>query len=313
MRLSALYFCFFLFLTNSVNSQTVRVQASVNKNRILIGEPFWLTIEIKAADTRNLQPFKIDSLAHFEILTTDSMVTTQEGGVQSIKQYYQLTSFDSGRWVIPPVTLRPNVKTSSILMDVVFSEPFDPLQPYHDIQDIHSIKFQMGKDFEKWWYGITLTLILITLITFWLSGMRKTKNAEIKASEHAYHKARRLMEALKKRKPDPTTLYIGMVDIFRGYIFEKTGIQSLHNTSTNLLQTLQPVFKNKERYQGMAQVLRLGDHVKFAKYQPTEKEAATALDVTAESIKHIEEVLKETPPSLVAISDSGKTGLKLTK
>lgn len=295
MKRWATYFLFTLLWATPVCAQTALLQASVNKNKILIGEPFWLTLEIKTPESANIQPFKLDSLAHFEFLTKDSTTTMLEGGVKTIRQYYQLTSFDSGKWVIPPIALRPHLKTPSILIDVVFSEPFDPKQPYHDIQDIRSVKFPMDKNFEKWWYGTAVSLILLTLLVYWLTLLKKPAPAGAVITEPPYQKAKRLLDALKKGKPATEIFYTGLIEIFREYIFEKTGIRSLHNTSTDLLQRLRTVFKNSPGFDDMARTLQLSDLVKFAKYKPTEQEAATAFDTTAQSIRHIEEEMKRNP------------------
>jgi len=118
--------------TSGAISQTTIVRASTDKNKILLGEPFWLTLETKAVKDNGIKGFDIGSIPHFEFITHDSLTRQVNGDTIILKQYYQLTSFDSGQWVIPPIVLRPFVKTNSVLIDVGYTSGFNPQQPYKD-------------------------------------------------------------------------------------------------------------------------------------------------------------------------------------
>lgn len=304
-----------LACTQVVFSQTVLVKASTDKNKILLGEPFWLTLQVMAPAGSSIQPFKIDSIAHFEFLKKDSIIKISEGGTTIIRQYYQLTSFDSGRWVIPQFTLRPFVKTQSLLMDVVFTDPFDPNQPYHDIQDLRSAPFKLSNDFEKWWYLIALLLIFITLIIYWLTSEKKPKPVKPVLQESPYQKALHGLQELKAAQTDTKVLYAGLVDIFREYVLNRTGIESLQQTSTDLVTKLKPLFKEESegtKYTAISQVLFLSDFVKFAKYNPSDSEAISAYEVVRQSIDHIEEKAERYQQVVKPISESaiisGPTG-----
>lgn len=276
----------------SIQAQKVTVKASADKNKILLGEPFWLTLEIRLPQSGVIAPFKVDTIHHFEIITKDSTQTLKGGDTTVIRQYFQLTSFDSGRWVIPPFTLRPYVKTNSVLMDVVFTENFDPNQPYHDVQDIRGVSFKLNKTVEDWWYFLWALLILLVLIIYWLTGEKRPKRKKYIPPEGAYKKAMRSLKELKQKKPAAIPYYTQLVEIFRTYIRESTGIDSLQQTSNDLVIKLKPLYRDAIKYDSMAQVLYLSDFVKFAKYNPDVNETASAYEVTEQSVKYLEEEMR---------------------
>ncbi|HMR84709.1 MAG TPA: hypothetical protein PKE30_16305 [Niabella sp.] len=285
-----------VLLSSAAYAQPVAVRAYTDKSRVLLGEPLWLTLEVKTLNGAKAPAFKVDSIPHFEFIIKDSSKVLQNGDTTIYHQYYQLTSFDSGRWVIPQFTLRPFVKTSSILVDVVFTEDFDPQQPYHDVQEIKDVPFKMDAGFERWWYLAAAALILLVLVIYWATQPKKTQpENKITATETAYRKAIQSLQELKQRMPDKKSFYAGLVEIFRTYILERTGISSLQQTTGDLVEKIKPLMTEEGRYNGLSQVLYLSDLVKFAKYDPDDNESASAFEVVEDAIHYIESGLKNKP------------------
>ena len=240
--------CLFLivFFAMLSHAQVVAVKAGTDKSKILLGEPFWLTLEVKTLNNATVNPFKVDSIAHFEFIVKDSASTTQNGDTTIFRQYYQLTSFDSGKWVIPSFTLRPFVKTNSLLVDVVFTENFDPKQPYHDVQKIKGVPFKIDASLEKWWYPVAVLFILLTLIVYWLTEEKKPARPKRNMySETAYKKALRSLKEIKDTRVNEKDYYAQLVEVFRTYVLERTGISSLQQTSNDLVEKLKPLFRMK--------------------------------------------------------------------
>lgn len=292
------YFLLFLFVLPGVTSfaQQALVRAYVDKNKILLGKPLLLTVESRVPGNAKPQPFKIDSIPHFEFLKKDSTQKESAGGSNVLRQYYSITSFDSGQWVIPAFVLTAGIKTLPITIDVMFTDPFDPTQPYHDIQDVRDVPG--SSDFEKWWYMIAGILILLTLIIYWLTRPRKPKPLKPAIKGDAYKHAIRKLEALKKGKQDEITFYTRLVQIFRTYVLERTGIESLQQTSTDLIAKLKPLYKSEANYESISNVLYLSDYVKFAKYDPEDSEATSAFEVVSQSIGIIEQEVKSNQNAL---------------
>lgn len=278
-------------LATALNAQEALVSARVDKNKILIGEPVLLTLEIRAPGGSTIQPFRVDSIPHFEFLKKDSIVKEEIGGALVIRQYFRITSFDSGRWVIPPIALRSNIRTPTILMDVVYTDPFDPNQPYHDIQDIRSVPFKLSKTFEKWWYLAALLLIIITLVVYWLTAEKKPKE-EARIYKGAYSRAKQQLKELKEARLPENQFYARLVEILRNYLSDRAKVNSLKQTSNDLVAKIQPLFKDETLYRSLSQVMSLCDLVKFAKYDPEDVEAQSAYEVVERSVDHIEDSVK---------------------
>ncbi|ANH81512.1 hypothetical protein A8C56_11455 [Niabella ginsenosidivorans] len=268
-------------------AQETEVRASVNKQKILLGEPLLLKLEIRAPGKDSNEQFHLDSLPHFEFLKKDSIVREMVDGVQVTSQYYRITSFDSGRWVIPPVALTPDKKTEALFVEVVFTSPFDPGQPYHDIQDVHTVPFRLSKKIEQWWYLTALLLIMITVAIYWLTAEKKPRKQEA-LIKGAYAKAKHQLKELQRSGVAKNRVYARLVEIFRAYLLERTGVNSLHQTSGDLITRIRPLFSDKELYKETGNVLSLCDLVKFAKYDPGDAETGSAFKIIDQSIDHVE-------------------------
>ena len=278
-----------VLLCYNTAAQPVQVQAYTDKNKVLLGEPFWLTLEVKMLNDAKPQAFELDSIPHFEFLTRDSISNITKGDTNIYRQHYQLLSFDSGRWVIPSFTYRPFVKTASILVDVVYTDPFDPSQPYHDVQELKEIAFKLEEGMEKWWYASAVFLILLTLLIHWLTRERKPKPVQMqRAAGTAYQRAKAALKQLKTTEANCAILYTGPVDILRTYLLERTGISSLQETASDLVEKIKPFINDKERYRKLSEVLLLSNLVKFAKYTPSTEEALRSSQVVEDAIDYLE-------------------------
>ena len=168
---------FFLLLAHTVAAQGgILVKTTVDKNRILIGEPIQLTIEAEIPADAVIAFVKIDSIEHFEFLEKPAIDTINTNSGTTIKGKYMITSFDSGHWVIPSFVLTGNIATDTIPVDVDFSA-FDPNQDYHDIKDILEVKPEEKKPLW-WWYVAGGALLLLLLLVYFL---RKKKRPSAKA------------------------------------------------------------------------------------------------------------------------------------
>ncbi len=242
------------------------IKASVDKNKILIGEPLQLTIEVYLSPESVKKFIDIDSIEHFEFLEKPVVDTTDKEGGWNIRAVYKITSFDSGHWVIPSFTLSQDVKTDTIPIDVVFSD-FDPNQAYHDIKDI--IEVQPSKKKQWWWYVAGGALLLLLLVLFLLRKKKTLPAAISKVIISPYQEAMEQLEQLERDKPDAKQYHSRLTDIFRLYVFRKKAILSLQKTTDDLVVQLRTLNLSKEQFDKLSQSLRLSDFVKFAKYLPS--------------------------------------------
>jgi hypothetical protein len=276
---------FFLFITPWAIAQGQgSIKASVDKNRILIGEPLQLIIDAEVKVTSKL--FKIDTIPHFELLKAPKIDSTSNDGITKVRIIMELTSFDSGHWVIPSFAISSRIKTDTIPIDVVFSE-FDPNKDYNDIKDILEVDIK-EKQFPWWWYAAGGVLLIAVVVYLVKRKKPVVKPVAPKMAVDAYEEAMRDLEELQRNKPGAKIYYTRLTDIFRLYLFRKKGILSLQKTTDDLLIQLKSLDLPKEQFEKLSQSLRLGDFVKFAKYVPATEDDRNVLEDIRQAIKTIE-------------------------
>jgi len=85
---------FFLLVMGQLASGQSSIKASVDKNRVLLGETFQLSIELTIQNRSN-ELFKApDTIPHFEFVDSPRFDTSSGDNDIRIKGIYQLTSFD---------------------------------------------------------------------------------------------------------------------------------------------------------------------------------------------------------------------------
>ncbi len=257
--------CFFSFVVTAQTGTVVK--ATADRSRILIGEPVTIVLEADIPENEPIRFFFLDSIPHFEFLQKGKIDTTNTGEGTRLKQLIQLTSFDSGSWVVPPFVLRENIQTDSIAIEVGFT-PFDPEQPYHDIKDIIPVQEEEAEK-QDWWYYLGGALVLLVILLYFL--FRKKKQAPaitVKETIDPYRQAMESLAEVQRQRPDTKTYYAAIVDIFRTYIGATKSINSLQKTTDDLVLQLKAVGLPRDNFDALSKILRLSDYVKFAKYQP---------------------------------------------
>jgi hypothetical protein len=275
-------------ITGAAQNKTT-VKATIDKNRILIGERLQLTLEADIPENEPIRFFIIDSLAHFEVLDKPAIDTSNTSGGTFLKQVISITSFDSGHWVIPAFTLGENMTTDTIPVDVVFS-PMDSTQAYHDIKDIIDVK--PPEEEKKWWlwYAIGGGSLLVILLLIYLLRKKKPVVAATSPVIDPYEEAMKKLEELQKGKPDQKQYYSRLVDIFRVYVYRKKDIHSLQKTTDDLVVQLKGIPIAKEQFEKLSQALRLSDFVKFAKYVPAKEDDRNTFETITRTISDIEQI-----------------------
>lgn len=250
------------------------VKATIDKDSILIGQPIQLMLEATVPDNIPFAWPGTDTLPHFEWLEKGKVDTTVRPGQRYYRQYFTITSFDSGSWAIPRLTFLAGTKkamTDSIRVFVGYTK-LDPSKDFHDIKDI----IDVPNPWARWipWIVAGVTLLSVALVV-WLIQKRKviqqliTRQApRLSPLEEAM---KQLDELAKQQLPVNgaiKTYYTRLNEIFRVYLFRRLGIHSLAETSEELITQLRGSFAAAQQFDSVAETLRMSDFVKFAKYQP---------------------------------------------
>jgi hypothetical protein len=247
-----------------------------------------------------------DSVGNFNVITRNKIDSSFSNGNLNFSQDIILTSFDSGRQVIPPQTLSVstldgdstfNLFTDSIAINVTYS-PTDSIMPFHDIKNIIEVK----KSFPWWaWALVALgIIILIIWILFLFKFFNKKKDVKIFESKLSpYDEAMQSLNDLEKedllQQNKFKEYHSRLSDIFKRYLSRKTNTYQLHLTTDELLIELKGFDLSKEQISNFAGSLRLGNAVKFAQYIPPAYENEKAFSQTKEMITAINNIVNKKP------------------
>jgi len=275
------------------------LKAAVDKNQILIGQPIRFTIDVKSPMTSGNHLPQFDSIPHFEIIEKASPDSTILVTGASYHLEWKLTSFDSGRHVIPAFAVvigNQLHKTDSIPIEISYGK-VDTAQDYHDIKSIRDLE---NPD-VKYIPFIVGTVAAISLILFiWFMRQRPTLNAQgltptaevIRTTP--IEDAMASLELLKKaKKEDPSSVkkyYTGLTDTLRIFLNRQLGLVTMEKTSEELILSLSNMKMDRDLFSKLTEALRMGDFVKFAKYVPGPFENDNNWEVIKNSIVLINEL-----------------------
>jgi hypothetical protein len=278
----------FFVVVCCASQQTTKLNATVDRSKILIGEPIQLKLQADIPEHDPIRFFSIDSIPHFEFLSIERIDTTNTGSGTILSQVLHITSFDSGHWVIPPFIVG-ELSTDSIPVDVGFS-PFNPEQPYHDVKEIIDVEAEEKAKKPTWWYYLAAAIVVLILVLVLLKKKKKPVVVQTVAPPDPYQVALKQLAALKNEKKDIKEYYSRLVDIFRVYVADRKGIHSLQATTDDLVVQLKALGLDKSNYEQLAGTLRQSDFVKYAKHVPSTEEDQQAFDVIHRSIQQIEQL-----------------------
>ena len=305
-----------LLLAQNIFSQPPSVKTSVDKNTILIGAQLHYRVSTSMPDnTYRLSWFNMtDTLGNFQVVKENKIDSITANGNLNFSQDIIITSFDSGRQVIPPLVLNIetldgdssfNLVTDSIPVNVSFA-PMDSVKTFHDIKSIIEVKKQW-----PWWWWALLGIALILLI-FWIRFLiifLKKKKATpdfFKAKLSPYDEAMKALDDLQAehllQNNEPNNYQVKeyhtrLTGIIKRFISRRTKVYKMNLTSDEMLIDINEYGIGKQQLSAFANCLRMNDAVKFAKYIPPKSESEKCLEETKEVITEINKNLNKKPES----------------
>ena len=274
-----------------LTSFSQKVSATVDRDKILIGEQITLQIKVDDVSTSKgiNQWFNLpDSFNHFEIVKRFTVDTINIDGSVSYLQKIILTSFDSGYWQIPSLTILFN-STKKIISDsiavTVLPVDVSGLKDYHDIKEIIEVKKETD------WLFIAATaaavIISVILIYFIIQYFRKRKRVpKQKIRAFSIDDILKEIEKLQQKKLEGTgehkLLFTNLINICREFSDTQLQIHSADKTTDEYILLVKNKIGTEPMQVKYFQLLRLSDAVKFAKYIPVNDECIEAF-ITAKT------------------------------
>lgn len=278
---------FFAFGSIVTVSSQPTLQSAVSSNDILIGQQ--ITLEVKAdipPEDYFVKWVEIpDSIQHFELVEKskiDSVFTNQK--LTRLAQKFVFTSFDSGKWTIPPFNVYFNPSTGgapynrftdSFVINVAYQP--DSSTVLRDIKDIRQVAPVSSLQFLLLVIagGLVLLALLGWLIFYLLKkGKQKVAVAELQVSP--YELATKELEKLRQMdltQPEQVRSYhTRLKEILKIYLSSMKGPDFISSTTAEVLMVLNQKSFTRDALSRIGEALRRSDAARFAKYVPTAPE-----------------------------------------
>lgn len=286
-RLSLLLVC---LLAGIFVGKAQYLTLSTDRKDILLGEQFTLTIKLTSSPGKVISgwPMVPDSINHLEVISRGTIDSTREGNKIIYSQAMVMTGFDSGHWVIPPMGVKVDGKViTSTSADINVQSIKLEGSEYNDVKEIIEVPppAPEWKSILLYAFGI---LLLLLLIYFWWRN-RKKKPVAVKpvSKGTAYDQAMKALEALQKEqlveKGEMKKFYSGLYDIFRVYGSALSGNSLMQSTTDDVLISMKGSLEGGS-FSKLAEVLRISDAVKFAKYGSSMEQASESFRIIKDSI-----------------------------
>lgn len=271
-----------LFVIIGLNGigQTIKADSS----RFPIGSQLKLTIEIPFNNGEQVKwpQFKDTLSKSIEILSKSGIDTIAIEGTnkKNLRQVLNITSFDTGFIVIPPLNFKINRQGSSPV--IVATEPLllqvdkPKINPAADIKDIKPI-YKAPITFKELvpWIALALAIGLITyFVLFFLKRRRKQPTIQPvqRIKTPSWEIALKKLDLLKSeqlwQKGNIKEYYTQLTDILREYFELRYNVSASEMTSTEIQEAILPHVNDENVMIPLRNVLFLADMAKFAKAQP---------------------------------------------
>lgn len=259
------------------------VEASVDRNEMLIGDKFQLTIKITHNQSvQILSKGKNFNLGQFEILDIIPGVSnTEPNGVVTATDQYTLSTYFTGEFDIPPLTIeyqtkdgkKGSLQTAPIKITVKSLTPEE--SENLEIRDIKPPVLLLGKSYL--WMVITtaVVLLILAIVGYWLYRRWKygPKEKPLPPPIPAYEQAYQALEALRSRRDlmdgkEYKIFSIAVSEIIRLYLHNRYGIDAMDETSYETMQQIRSLSLGGNINKVFETFFEHCDLMKFARHEP---------------------------------------------
>ncbi len=287
----------------------IRIQAEVDKSIITIGDRIHYILTIEHAQNLFIQkPGPGANLGMFEIKDFTIYDPVEKEGKIIQKFEYEISVFDTGRFVIPPFPVAFSDSDTSRLYQIIQSEPLEIYVKSvlsaedRDIKDIKPPQ-NIPINYKKWLQFVAFAVFILAAMVFlyyWFRLRKKGltifgKEPIRPAHEIAFEQLSLLKEKWREMlsKEEHKMLFTQLSEILRKYMENRFFIKALEETTSEIAHSLQEVNIDPDSRNKAVSILEFADLVKFAKYMPGEVEVEQQLSDLENFIEQTKLVLEE--------------------
>jgi hypothetical protein len=279
------FFLTVLLLSGNINASAQHVlESSIDSIRVEVGNPTTLRLQIMTSQDEIVYwPTNLDGIhLDIDVLRYEKLDTVVEGEMLHLEQRIKIAAFDTGYHAIAPL---PVIVRGPQGIDTIFSEPM-LLEVYGPQQDT-SIAFKPIKPIKQEPYTLKEILNVAMWIYFGISALilliwfiRKLIKREsiispiVKPKVPAHIEAKQKLDKLDKKRlwqsGEIKLYYTELTDIIRHYMDRELEIPAPEATSDQIIEYLEKEAITAQLFQGLKNLFKTADFVKFAKMQPND-------------------------------------------
>ena len=268
----------------------VLLKTSVEKDKILVGEPVKVTVEARMPLGQKISWFMLDTIPHFEWMDKGMPVETDGIDGKTIQHSFTVIGYDTGHWTIPPFTIKvqeKNYSSDTVGIRVDYDPGFNPEENYRDIKETEEVTVE-NKNKLSWLYFAGGALLLLTLLYLLFRKKSIKQVAKNIVPLSPYDEALQSLAALRKERPaeadEVKHFYTKLNDILRNFLSKQFQIPALEETNDEVIVQLRQLGIPAEQFSKTTEALRMADFVKFARYLPEQTDNDRALTVIESAI-----------------------------
>ena len=315
-----LFFAAFIFVIgcNILLSQNISVNATIDTNNVLIGDQIHLKLVAKSDKKTNIVLPQIqDFIGKIVILVHSKIDTIIKDKEYYLKQVFTITSFDSGGYVIPPLTffyekegistLFP-LETNPILLNFR-TVAVDTAKPIKDIKPPLEEPITWDEILPYIGIGLGALLLIAAIIYFFMKKKPKaipglSYDPKIPAHVAALQALKQLDNEKLWQSGKVKEYHSRLTDILRLYLERKFEIPALESITSEIIRAEKENKLADDLIEKNRNILELADLVKFAKFLPIPDENSKSMALAVEFVQ-------ATIPTETTNSGNGKENLDL--
>ena len=305
-------------------NELIRVRAEVDKSVITIGDRITYSLTIEHAPNLKIeQPGPGANLGQFEIKDYTIHEAVEKDGLISQAFDYEISVFDTGRFVIPPFPVAFAESDTSKEYQIIQSEPLEITvnsvlgAEDNEIRDIKP-PLEIPLNYWRWIIMGTVALFFISAILLTIYYFRWRKNGiplfRREPVRPAHEIALEDLAALKQQwevlfhEEKHKQIFTRMSEILRQYLENRYFLKALEETTSEIRHSLEELDMGEDVRLQIMGVLEFSDLVKFAKFIPTEDDVSSKID-SLENFIHATKLVFENlePPKGVDVEEATST------
>ena len=301
-----------VFQVGNVFSQNPNVSVNLDTNAMLIGDQVNLEILFSSPSKYNvLWPDIADTItANIEVVDRTPIDTVYSDDKENVSliQKIILTSFDTGKYILPQMEFRYHAENDT-LQNVILSNPLllsvntmavDTTQAIKPIKAPLEAPYTFKEIFPWALGGLGILAVIFFLIYYFRKRKKNEPVFKLKPKPiiPAHVIALDELDKLRRKKLWQTGnikgFYTELTDIVRKYIGGRFGIDAMEMTTFEIEASLKNVNQIPKDYkEKLGNILVLADLVKFAKEKPLPADNESSMNITENFVRKTIPVMRE--------------------